>query len=281
MPDTIEQALARARSLLVNSDTARLDAEVLLASVLEVTRTYLHTWPETTLTAEQMSRYRRQVEKRFKGEPVAYLTGVQEFWSLSLLVNRHTLIPRPETEILVERALQLIPADANWAIADLGAGSGAIGLALARERPQCQFLLTDISEDALAIARENSNRLDLKNVSFQCSDWFAALAEKKFNMIVSNPPYIPEADPHLQSGDVRFEPPTALRAGNKGLDDLRTIINFAGKHLLADGYLLVEHGYDQEQSVAKLFQTAGYSDIICVRDYANQPRVSLGQWRGR
>ena len=278
MSDSIEQALASARVLLKNSNTASLDAEVLLASVLDATRTYLRTWPENKLTSEQSSRYRDLLEKRAKGEPVAYLTAVQEFWSLTLTVDQHTLIPRPETEILVEKALQLVPDEENWNIADLGTGSGAIGLALAKERPHCHLVLTDVSANALKVATQNRERLKLENVSFKSGSWLTPLAGRKFDMIVSNPPYIAENDPHLDRGDVRYEPDSALRAGEQGLDALNSIIDTARYHLVSGGYLLLEHGYDQEQAVLELFEVAGYHDVSCVRDYANQARVSFGTW---
>jgi release factor glutamine methyltransferase len=211
------------------------------------------------------------------GEPVAHLIGTQEFWSLSLQVSPDTLIPRPETERLVELALERIPSDANWRIADLGTGSGAIALAVAKERPACQIIATDKSTAALDIAKENARLNQIANVTFLQGDWLAAVKdEPPFEMILSNPPYIKEDDPHLQQGDVRFDPDSALQAGTEGLDDLQQIIEQALAHLKPGGWLLLEHGYDQQNAVMQLLQQAGYEQIEDYPDLAGQPRVAAG-----
>ncbi len=276
---TIQQALATAVAQLTDQpELARLDAELLLAHVLHKSRTWLHTWPESELSAEQMQQYRQLIARRARGEPIAHLLGRQDFWSLSLQVTPDTLIPRPETERLVELALERIPAEATWQIADLGTGTGAIALALARERPHCRILATDRTAATLAVARNNADRHGLSNVAFCQGHWFEALpADTAFDMIVSNPPYIKETDPHLQQGDVRFEPPTALQAGQSGLDDLQHLIREALPHLKPGGWLLLEHGYDQAHAVIQLLQQAGYHQVNDYPDLAGQPRVAAGR----
>jgi release factor glutamine methyltransferase len=275
---TIQQVLATAVAQLTQQpELARLDAELLLAHVLHKPRIWLHTWPEYELTAEQALEFEQLVARRAEGEPVAHLLGQQEFWSLDLVVTPDTLIPRPETERLVELALDRIPSEAAWQIVDLGTGSGAIALALARERPGCRILATDRSAAALAVAHNNAQRHGLGNVTFRQGDWFEALqGEADFDMIVSNPPYIKENDPHLQQGDVRFEPTTALQAGRRGLDDLQHLIREALPHLKPGGWLLLEHGYDQATEVMHLLQQAGYQQVHDYPDLAEQPRVAAG-----
>lgn len=263
--------------LTAQPDTASLDAELLLAHVLHKSRTWLHTWPEYELNAEQTMKFKRLVARRVGGEPVAHLLGRQEFWSLDLRVTADTLIPRSETEQLVEQALQRIPPTAAWRIADLGTGTGAIALALAKERPRCQILATDRSAAALAVARENARRNHLSNVTFHLGNWFEALQhEAPFDLIVSNPPYIKETDPHLTQGDVRFEPSTALQAGPDGLVDLQHLIGQALTHLKPDGWLLLEHGYDQGEAVVQLLKQAGYTQVSDTPDLAGLPRVAAG-----
>ncbi len=275
---SIAQALSAAREQLAKlSDTARLDAELLLVHVLGKTRSYLYGWPEQRLDAVQHTRYRQLIERRVAGEPLAYLTGEREFWSLQLRVTRDTLIPRPDTETLIEAALALIAPDAGEAIADLGTGTGAIALALASERPHCHITATDRSAAALAVARDNARRLGLDNLVFREGDWCRALdgaTPHRYALIVSNPPYIASGDPHLEQGDVRHEPRSALAAGPEGLDDLRRIIACAPRHLRAGGHLLLEHGYDQADAVARLFQQAGYESVRLYRDAGGRPRVT-------
>ena len=252
-------------------------AEKLLAHVIQKPRSYLKAGPERVLAAESWATFQTLVERRLHGEPVAYLTGRREFWSLDLAVNSATLIPRAETERLVELALQCIPLDAGWHIADLGTGSGAIALAIAHERPRCAVLATDMSQPALNVARSNAAHLKIKNIEFQQSEWFAALGGKKFNVIVSNPPYVAEHDIHLQRGDLRFEPHIALSSGADGLRDLRRIVQDAPAYLCAGGWLLVEHGYDQQAAVIDLFSAGGWTEVGGHTDTAGVPRVVSGR----
>lgn len=273
----IAAALSWARSALTtNSETAALDAELLLCQVLDCQRAYLLTWPERPLDETQEARFRELIRQRAEGMPVAYLLGGTEFWSLPLRLNPHTLIPRPETELLVETALSLIPRQAGWQIADLGTGSGAIALALASERPACRIHAVDASAEALMMARDNAERLGLE-VVFHHGEWFAPLDALRFELIVSNPPYVAEDDPHLFRGDVRFEPRSALASGRDGLEALRHIIAAARYHLTSGGWLLVEHGYDQGESVKALFESNAYTEIQCLRDLAGQDRCCLGR----
>lgn len=275
---TLTAALHSAiNQLAMTQDSPRLDAELLLAHALGQSRSYLRTWPERLLTDQQVVILAALLARRVAGEPVAHILQRREFWSLELEVNASTLIPRPETELLVELALARIPVDADLSIVDLGTGSGAIALALAHERPRCSVLATDRSLAALVVAKRNAQRLKLSRVVFQAAYWYAGLGTQRFDIIVSNPPYIRTDDPHLVQGDVRFDPSSALVAGADGLDDLRIIIGGAHQHLQPGGWLLVEHGYDQGGAVQQLFETAGFIDISCVNDLAGQPRVTLGQ----
>jgi len=273
----IAAALAWARSALApHTETAGLDAELLLARILDRNRTYLHTWPERPLEPAQEASFQELVRRRAEGEPVAYLLGEAEFWSLPLAVTEHTLIPRPETERLVETALELIPEDAQWTLADLGTGSGAIALALAGERPACHLHAVDASAEALAVARENAIRLGLA-VEFHLGHWFEPLAGMQFELIVSNPPYVAAADPHLSLGDVRFEPLSALASGPDGLDDIRHIVLAAQAYLRPGGWLLLEHGHDQGEAVRNIYKSNHYSDIRTVQDLEGRDRCCLGR----
>lgn len=273
--------MAEIRELLATAtlpgDSARLEAELLLCHCLQQSRSYLYAWPEKKIDGERCAAYEALLVARRKGTPVAYLTGLREFWSLPLQVDEHTLIPRPETETLVEWALDLHLAE-DARVADLGTGSGAIALALASERPRWQLLATDISEDALAIAGLNARRLGLANIEFLCSDWERSLAPGSFELIVSNPPYIALDDPHLGRGDVRFEPAAALRSGVDGLDALRRIIALAPAYLSSGGWLLLEHGYDQAEPVRRLLQSAGFNAVVARPDLAGIDRISGGRW---
>jgi len=276
---SIREALKDAASLLVNQhDNAMFEAEVLLAHTLEKNRTYLHTWPERALSETELATFKQLVTRRCKGEPSAYITGEQEFWSLSLKVTPATLIPRPETELLVELALEHIPADTTCHIADLGTGSGAIALALASERPQSKIVAVDFSADALAVAEHNRAQHSLNNLTLMQGDWLAPLTEQTFQVIVSNPPYIREDDRHLNEGDLPFEPRSALVAIDNGLDDIRIIIDHSRAQLTDDGWLLIEHGYDQSDDVAQLFEQHGYHNITAHHDLSKQPRVVCAQY---
>lgn len=272
---TIESQLNTAE--LPDSPTPRLDAELLLAAALGKPRSYLRTWPERELDAEQLGLFRSHLQRRRQGEPVAYILGHQGFWSLDLEVAPHTLIPRPDTELLVETALALLPATPLAAL-DLGTGAGAIALALASERPGWQVTGVDRVEDAVALAERNRQRLQLDNVRFLHSHWFSALAGQRYGLILSNPPYIRADDRHLDQGDVRFEPSSALVAGADGLDDIRAIIQAAPQYLLAGGWLLLEHGFDQAEAVRELLATAGFSEVHSRRDLGGHERISLGRF---
>ncbi|QTS87600.1 peptide chain release factor N(5)-glutamine methyltransferase [Ectopseudomonas khazarica] len=272
---TIESLLNTAE--LPDSPTPRLDAELLLAAALGKPRSYLRTWPERELDADQLGLFRSHLQRRRQGEPVAYILGHQGFWSLDLEVAPHTLIPRPDTELLVESALALLPATPLAAL-DLGTGTGAIALALASERPGWQVTGVDRVEDAVALAERNRQRLQLDNVRFLHSHWFSALSGQRYGLILSNPPYIRADDRHLNQGDVRFEPSSALVAGADGLDDIRAIIQAAPQYLLAGGWLLLEHGFDQAEAVRELLATAGFSEAHSRRDLGGHERISLGRF---
>ncbi len=280
MAETISQALKQATTRLSGLPLAnpRLEAEILLAHVLDKPRTHLFAWPENRLNVDLWVRFEHLVERRLCGEPSAYLTGCREFWSLELKVTQDTLIPRPETEILVTRALQLIPVDAVMLIADLGTGSGAIGAAIAYERPACHILATDISEAALAVANDNFGKLGLDNVHSVHGYWCTALpSEAPFNLILSNPPYVASDDPHLSGDGLSWEPANALISGLDGLNDIREIIRTAGDHLLPGGWLLLEHGYNQGEQVLQMLRAAGYQNSCTIHDLAGIERVSQGQ----
>ena len=276
---TIKQCLDQAQQKLPNSqDTpSKLEAEILLAFVLEKPRSFLYTWPEQTVEAAQLARFNELVERRSLGEPIAYITGTREFWGLSLKVTPDTLIPRPETERLVEIALSHIPVNEAWHVADLGTGSGAIALAIASERRNANVDASDISESAISVARENASKLALKNVHFHVGRWFVAFNSPQFNIIISNPPYVADQDPHLTQGDLRFEPMHALSSGVDGLNDIREIIKTAKEHLLIGGWLLLEHGYDQGNAVIDLFEQSGYSEVQCFQDYGDHERATIGR----
>lgn len=272
---TIESLLTIAD--LPDSPTPRLDAELLLAAALGKPRSYLRTWPERELDAAQQAQFSAFMQRRRNGEPVAYILGRQGFWSLDLEVAPHTLIPRPDTELLVETALELLPAT-PLAVLDLGTGTGAIALALASEHPAWQVTGVDRVEDAVALAERNRQRLQLDNAAFMLSHWFSALSGQRYGLILSNPPYIRADDRHLNEGDVRFEPSSALIAGSDGLDDIRAIIQAAPQHLLSGGWLLLEHGFDQAEAVRSLLSEGGFVEVNSRRDLGGHERISLGRF---
>lgn len=267
---------ATQRQLMGVSATPRLDAEVLLTHALDETRSYLYTWPDKRLTSRQLLKFETLLKRRLRGEPVAYITGQREFWSLELHVTPATLIPRPETERLVELALQRIPVDTSVRVADLGTGSGAIALALARERPLANVIATDNNLAALAVAAGNAKRLGV-TVEFRQGDWCAALDAEQFFLIASNPPYVAATDPHLRRRDLRFEPVSALAAGDDGLNAIRTIVHHAMGNLEPGGWLLLEHGYDQGAEVVKLLRDTGYEAVTIERDWESRERVACAR----
>jgi release factor glutamine methyltransferase len=277
---TIGEALRQAEAQLTGVDNPRLEAEVLLCHVLGVTRSHCYAWPEAEIEAAPLAQFQALCARRASGEPVAYLTGTREFWSLPLAVSPAVLIPRPDSELLVARALALIPADAAWHIVDLGTGSGALAIAVAHERPRCQVFALEYSPPALHIAKTNAQALGLRNLHCYLSDWWQALGDKQVDLALSNPPYIAEDDPHLSQGDVRFEPRSALTAAAQGLADLHYLIASSRVHLKPGAHLLLEHGYTQGADVRACFHAHGYCDIHTYQDLAGHARVSSACWAG-
>lgn len=272
----IGDALAEAaESLRSSSDSARLDAELLMTMALDVARSYLIAHPEDALDPATAERYAALVERRRNGEPLAYITGEKEFWSLRLMVSPATLVPRPETELLVERALREVPRGAPFRILDLGTGSGAIALAIARNCRNCDVIATDVSAEALAVAQQNARQLDLANVEFLQGDWTQAVTSQSFDLIVSNPPYVNSGDPALQQ--LRHEPLQALAAGSDGLDAIRCISKGCLPLLNAGHLLMLEHGEQQAVSVAAVLAEDGWTVLECLSDLAGRPRVTVAQ----
>ncbi|KOQ68624.1 peptide chain release factor N(5)-glutamine methyltransferase [Stenotrophomonas maltophilia] len=275
---SLRQVVADASARLGGID-ARHEAELLLLHVLERPRSWLFAHATDPLPATAQAAFEALLARRAAGEPVAYLTGRRGFWTLDLRVDAATLIPRPETELLVELALERLPPDRPLSVADLGTGSGAIALALASERPLAQVLATDASPGALAMAARNAAHHELRNVRFAegGQDWYAPLQGARFALIASNPPYIASEDPHLQQGDLRFEPASALASGLDGLDDIRRIVAGAPEHLQPAGWLLIEHGWDQGAAIRTLFDAAGFADVQTQQDLEQRDRVTLGR----
>ncbi len=269
---TIREALDAAQQA-----TDRIEARVLLREVLNQSDAWLLAHDDELLTAEQAQQYVALAVRRVAGEPVAYITGRREFYGREFVVNPSVLIPRPETELLVELALQRLPAGESYSVLDLGTGSGCIGITIAAERPRAQVTLVDVSEAALEIARVNALQWAPANTVLLHSDWYSAVAAERYDLIVANPPYVAEGDAHLQQGDLRFEPRTALAAGVDGLNDLQRIIAEAPQHLRAGGWLLLEHGFDQAVACAWLLEAAGFQDVFNAPDLAGIPRVSGGR----
>ncbi|MGL9760533.1 MAG: peptide chain release factor N(5)-glutamine methyltransferase [Symbiopectobacterium sp.] len=270
--------VATALQQLIHSESPKRDAEILLEHVTGKGRTFLLAFGETLLDDAQLQRLSVLLTRRINGEPVAYLTGKREFWSLPLAVSPVTLIPRPDTECLVKQALQRIAQFSTPTVLDLGTGTGVIALALASERPDCTVTGVDVQLDAVILAQRNAATLQLSNVQFQHGNWFEPVAPTRFSVIVSNPPYIDAEDTHLREGDVRFEPLSALVAAEGGLADLRWIIQQAPQHLKNMGWLLLEHGWQQGELVRQLLQQRGFDQITTCRDYGGNERVTLGRW---
>ncbi|HKN05452.1 MAG TPA: peptide chain release factor N(5)-glutamine methyltransferase [Buttiauxella sp.] len=269
----LQQAIAQ----LQESESPRRDAEILLGFVTGKARTFILAFGETDLSTEQQQQLSVLLRRRVQGEPIAHLVGEREFWSLPLRVSPVTLIPRPDTECLVEQALARMPAT-PCSVLDLGTGTGAIALAIASERPDCDVTALDLIQDAVELARDNARRLGITNVEILQSNWFGALNTQRFTVIVSNPPYIDEQDPHLSQGDVRFEPRSALVADNHGLADLRILVETSRNFLESGGWLLLEHGWQQAALVRELFTHAGYTEIQSCQDYGGNDRLTVGRF---
>ena len=277
---TIRELLDHGRRMLAGGSTRALEAELLLCRAIAADRTRLYACPEDPVPESQCETFFSLLQRRLEGEPVAYLTGTREFWSLPLKVTRDVLIPRPETELLVETALESIPADAEWRIADLGTGSGAVALALASERPRCEVHATESSQAALSVARRNAGNLQRQSrICFHLGNWLEPL-EGKFQVIVSNPPYVASNDPHLEEGDCRFEPRQALTPGSDGMAAIRHIAEETRNYLAQGGMLAFEHGHDQGHSARRLLAQLAYDDVITLRDLAGLERVTRGTWNG-
>jgi len=258
------------------TDSAFFDAELLLCHVLGSDRTYLKTWPEKTLTDHQEKQYKSLIEARQSGQPVAHLLGRRDFWTLELLVTPATLIPRPDTEILIECALELeLPDKAS--VLDLGTGTGAIALSLASERPEWHLTASDAFAEVVELAQKNAKHNQLERVTVVRSVWFELFVGERFHLIVSNPPYIDPQDPHLKQGDLRFEPVSALVAQEKGMADINHIVKNAINHLHPEGWLMLEHGYQQGELVRSCFESASFNHVKTVNDYGNNERITMGQ----
>lgn len=270
--DILEDARRR---LEAESDSARLDAELLLARAIDMPRSYLFAHPEEPLDELAVGRFREALDRRLAGEPMAYITGRREFWSLELMVTPATLVPRPETELLVDLALREIPRRAEWEILDLGTGSGAVAIAIAKERPLSRVTATDVSTEALDVARQNARQLEIPNVEFLAGDWVEPVRARTFNVVLSNPPYVRADDSALDA--LHCEPRNALAAGEDGLDAIRILARDCGALLEPGGMLLIEHGADQRDSVAALLRAHGWTDIACHTDYAGLPRVTAAR----
>lgn len=275
--DKISSALAEGSTYLADHPEGRRSAEILLQHTLDVSRAHLYTHSEQSLSSQEIMRYAELLKQRRLGMPIAYITGQRSFWTLDLQVTPDTLIPRAETELLIECVLNMTDLDQPYRVLDLGTGSGAIALALASERPHWEITACDLSAAALAVATQNARRLHLSSIHFVLSDWFQAFQDQQFDIIVANPPYLAALDPHLQQEDLRFEPHTALISGMEGLDALRTIIQQGHAYLTELGILIVEHGYDQGDAVLDLFKQNGYQAIQSWHDGQKHPRTCCGK----
>jgi release factor glutamine methyltransferase len=285
---TLGEALAQALTRLAASidagpedtmaiDDARADAEILLAEATGRPRHHAYAWPDARLEPAQIAAYRALVERRARGEPVAHISARRGFWTFELEVTTDTLIPRPETERLVEIALALAPGRGKLRALDLGTGTGAVALALATERPGWTLVASDVAQASLQVARRNAARLGVRNIGFRRGDWLGAVAGERFDLIVSNPPYVADGDAHLEHGDVRFEPRLALLGGTDGLDAVRAIAADAGDHLEPGGWLALEHGFDQGAALRALLAALGYDELLTHRDHAGHERVTIAR----
>lgn len=274
---TLAEALSYAKGQFVTSETPLIDAQWLLMKVLDCDRGYLYTWPEKELSTEQQQQFEAFIARRAKGEPVAFITGSRSFWTFDLDVNNSTLIPRSDTERLVQTCLDLeLPADSR--VLELGTGTGAIAIALASERQSWNITALDKSIEAVKLAQHNLSKLALTNVDVLASDWFSEVeAGQQFNLIVSNPPYIDPEDPHLHQGDVQFEPKSALISDNNGYKDIEHIITKSLDYLHNNGWLALEHGAEQALQVRDIFLKKGYKRVNTIQDYANLDRVTFAQ----
>jgi release factor glutamine methyltransferase len=284
VPDkqTIQSVLVAAATSLsqtesTGSDSPRLDAEILLAHVLHCDRSHLIAWPDKQLQTDQLEQFESLLEQRIHGTPIAYLTGSREFWSLDMEVSEDTLIPRPETETLVEYVLEHFPADLSFKLLDAGTGSGAIAVAIASERPGWKLVASDVDQASVQLAQRNAGKHGIGNIEFLHSDWFDNIEHKDFDIIISNPPYIAEQDPHLCRGDVRFEPRRALTSGTHGMDAIEHLCQHAVQHLKPGGRLIVEHGYDQADSVYECFRHNGFINIEQTCDLGGHIRMTAGR----
>lgn len=277
MQASIKTALLTGSQRLIGSASSQLDSEVLLAHVLKKDRSYLRAWPERVLTQEEYKAFIQLINQRLKGQPIAYLLGEKEFWSRSFSVSPEVLIPRPETELLIEIIQQTFQPEQPLSILDLGTGSGAIAITLAGEFTNADIIAIDQSATALSVAQLNARRHNAQHIQFICSDWFEKLPAISFDLIVSNPPYICSSDPHLQQGDVRFEPSTALTSKQHGLHDIKHIISKSASFLNPNGYLLLEHGYQQGNDVKNLLDLAGFKCCQQFQDLQGHCRATIGQ----
>lgn len=273
--ELLQQSISELRNQCANNETPELDVQLLLSFVLAKPVSYLFTWPQRAVTDTEKSHFDLLLARRLKDEPIAYILGYQEFWSLKLEVSRDTLIPRPDTELLVEMALDL-ERQSIVNVADLGTGTGAVALAVASERPEWFITATDYVEGAVALAERNRANLDLVNVRVLQGSWFEPLTQQ-YDLIVSNPPYIEEGDAHLE-GSIKFEPNTALTSGEDGLVDIRLIVDGAPEYLNSGGWLMLEHGYNQGSAVRSLLESRGFKSVRTCKDLAANDRVTIGQW---
>ncbi len=273
----VQQALQSAvKTLTDTSPSANLDAQILLSYILNCNRAHLIAWPEKELSLQQIDNFQKLITQRQHGSPVAHLTGQREFWSLNFKVNNSTLIPRPETETLIEFILEKFGEKKTLTLLDIGTGTGAIAITLANEKPDWRITATDISAAAIALAKENSAMLNTENIALLQSDWFTNIPQQTFDIIVSNPPYISTNDPHLTKGDVRFEPKSALTSGKTGMDDIEHLCSQAKNYLAKDGWLIIEHGYNQKTATAECFTRNDYKNISQQNDLAGHCRMTAG-----